>query len=80
MTNSLKHACAQHAEVLLRYEPNALEVVVTDDGCGGDPSPDGGHGLIGLRERVAVYRGQLWAGPTDPTGFELRARLLIEEP
>lgn len=80
LTNALKHARAQHAEVLLHYEPKVLEVVVSDDGCGGDASSDNGHGLIGLRERIAVYGGQLSAGRTDPTGFELRARLPINEP
>ena len=79
LTNALKHARAQHAVVLLRYEPNALELVVTDDGCGptamtGDDDRDG-HGLIGMRERVSVYGGELSVGPLDRGGFELRARL-----
>jgi signal transduction histidine kinase len=75
LTNALKHARAQRAEVLLRYEPNAVEIVVTDDGCGDTSATDSGHGLIGMRERVSVYGGQLWAGPIEQGGFQLRARL-----
>ena len=80
LTNSMKHARAGTAEVLLRFEPKALEIVVTDDGCGSDPASSGGHGLIGMRERVSVYGGELSVGPLDGGGFELRARLPLEQP
>jgi signal transduction histidine kinase len=79
LTNALKHARAQQAEVLLRYEPDAVEIVVSDDGCGDTPATDGGHGLLGMRERVSVYGGQLWAGPVEQGGFQLRARLPLTE-
>jgi signal transduction histidine kinase len=79
LTNTLKHARAQQAEVLLRYESNAVEIVVTDDGCGETPATDDGHGLLGMRERVSVCGGQLWAGPVEPRGFQLRARLPLTE-
>jgi signal transduction histidine kinase len=79
LTNALKHARAQHAEVLLRYEPNVLEITVTDDGCGGSTATDGGHGLIGMRERVSVYGGELSVGPLDRGGFEMRARLPLNQ-
>jgi signal transduction histidine kinase len=77
LTNALKHAGPAHAEVVLRYEPRSLDVEVRDDGRGaaarnGDCS---GHGLIGMRERVALYGGALETGPRAGGGFEVRARL-----
>jgi signal transduction histidine kinase len=77
LTNALKHAGPAHAEVLLRYEPLGLEVEVRDDGRGnGSTNGDGaGHGLIGMRERVALYGGSLATGPGDGGGFEIRAHL-----
>lgn len=80
LTNALKHAHAEHAEVLLRYEPNALEIVVTDNGRGAAATTGDGHGLIGMRERVSVFGGELSAGPLDRGGFELRARLPVGQP
>jgi signal transduction histidine kinase len=71
LTNALKHAGPAHAEVLLRYAPSALDVQVRDDGRG-TPQPNGdgaGHGLIGMRERVALYGGEIHAGPSDGGGF-----------
>ena len=79
LTNALKHAGPAHAEVLLRYAPRALDVEIRDDG-GGHARANGdgaGHGLIGMRERVALYGGALDAGPRDGGGFEIRARLPV---
>jgi signal transduction histidine kinase len=77
LTNALKHAGPAHAEVVLRYEPRGLDVEVRDDGRGaGAPNGDGaGHGLIGMRERVALYGGALQTGPREGGGFEIRAHL-----
>jgi signal transduction histidine kinase len=77
LTNALKHAEAAHAQVLLRYAPQRLDVEIRDDGRGlSQPNGDGaGHGLIGMRERVALYGGALTTGPRDGGGFEVRARL-----
>jgi signal transduction histidine kinase len=77
LTNALKHAGPAHAEVLLRYEPRGLDVEVRDDGRGtAVPNGDGaGHGLIGMRERVALYGGALATGPREGGGFEIRAHL-----
>jgi signal transduction histidine kinase len=77
LTNALKHAGPAHAEVVLRYAPRALDVEVRDDGRGA-PRVNGdgaGHGLIGMRERVALYGGALETGPREGGGFEIRARL-----
>jgi signal transduction histidine kinase len=77
LTNALKHAGPAHAQVLLRYNPDALEVQVSDDGHGAtEPNGDGaGHGLIGMRERVGLYGGELRTGPRDAGGFEIRAHI-----
>jgi signal transduction histidine kinase len=77
LTNAIKHANATRAEVVVRYGEGEVELVVSDDGSG---TPDGevesgGHGLVGMRERVAVYGGQLEAGPRPNGGYALRARL-----
>jgi signal transduction histidine kinase len=77
LTNALKHAGPAHAEVVLRYAARALDVEVRDDGRGaGAVNGDGaGHGLIGMRERVALYGGDLTTGPCEAGGFEIRAHL-----
>ena len=77
LTNAIKHARAQHAEVVVRYGDEDVEVTVTDDGPGGGDGDGGGHGLVGIRERVSVYGGELEAGPRAGGGFQLRARLPV---
>ena len=64
------------AEVVIRYRTRALELDVVDDGRGAATSVNGsGHGLIGMRERVALYGGTLEAGTRDGGGYAVRARL-----
>jgi signal transduction histidine kinase len=77
LTNALKHAGPARAVVLLRYAPRGLDVEVSDDGRGpAQVNGDGaGHGLIGMRERVALYGGALETGPREGGGFEIRAHL-----
>jgi signal transduction histidine kinase len=76
LTNTLKHAQATRAEVLVRYGADDVELVIADDGRGaGDGSDGGGHGLVGMRERISVFGGDLTAGPRSGGGYELRARL-----
>jgi signal transduction histidine kinase len=82
LTNTLKHGGRARARVLLRYAGGALEVEVLDDGRGAaaglvEPSPHG-HGLIGMRERVAILGGSLEAGPRLSGGYLVSARLPIE--
>jgi signal transduction histidine kinase len=77
LTNTLKHAGADRASVLVRYAPSELQIEISDDGCGA-PQPGGngdGHGLVGMRERVALYGGELRAGRADHGGYVVRARL-----
>jgi signal transduction histidine kinase len=76
LTNALKHAGPARARVVVRYEPDDLELVITDDGAGGPPPGTGqGFGLIGMRERVSVYGGELQAGRQTDGGYALRVRL-----
>jgi signal transduction histidine kinase len=77
LTNARKHSNASRTEVRLRYEPAAIEVEVCDDGRGAATVNDGGHGLVGLRERVSIYGGELEAGPRAGGGFRLWARLPV---
>ena len=80
LTNAINHAAAAHAEVRVRYDDGHVEIEVSDDGRGksGDaPSNGGGHGLVGMRERVSIYGGELEAGPRAEGGFRLRARLPV---
>jgi signal transduction histidine kinase len=80
LANAAKHAAYAHARVTVRYEAAAVEVEVADDGAGaGVPRHDrdgGGHGLVGIRERVGLYGGTLDLGP-DGGGFRVRARLPV---
>ena len=77
LTNVLKHAGAGRASVRLAYDDGALEVQVVDDGRGTttDQQSHTGHGLIGIRERVAVVGGRVEAGPAPQGGFEITAWL-----
>jgi len=79
LTNALKHAGPARAEVVLSYGDDELALRVSDDGRGHDPDTDGaGHGLVGMRERVALYGGTLDAGPAPGGGYALAARLPLE--
>jgi signal transduction histidine kinase len=76
LTNSLRHAGPARARVILRYLPDALEVQVSDNGVGVvPPAEHGGHGLIGMRERVALFGGELTAGPRPEGGYAVVARI-----
>jgi len=74
LTNARKHAGDARARVTLRYGDDALEVEVVDDGTGAGDSRDGGFGLVGMRERVAIFGGSLEAGRCPEGGFGVRAR------
>ncbi len=79
LTNALKHAQAGQADVTLRYGPGALDVEVRDDGRGAASTDGLGHGLVGIRERVKIYGGEMSAGPAPGGGFLLTARLPFED-
>src|SRR5205085_5890153 len=76
LTNVLKHAGKAKVCVTISYEPSALRIEVVDDGRGvNGRAPDGGHGLIGMRERAGVYGGSFAAGPRPGGGFRVAVRL-----
>jgi signal transduction histidine kinase len=77
LTNVVKHAGRARTTVLVEYRADALELTVTDSGDGAtghEPAP-GGHGLVGMRERAALFGGSLTAGPRGEHGFEVHAVL-----
>jgi signal transduction histidine kinase len=75
LTNSLKHGRASHADVTVQYEAEGLQLEVRDDGAGDTTSDGLGHGLVGVRERVKIYGGEMTAGAAPDGGFVLSARL-----
>ena len=91
LTNVVKHAGGGRARVSLAYRADGVDVAVVDDGPGRPPGRGGapapgpdddeddetppGHGLVGLRERIALLDGELHAAPTPAGGYELRAHL-----
>jgi signal transduction histidine kinase len=77
LTNTLRHARASRATVRVRYTDDAVELEVADDGVGAG-STDGGHGLVGMRERVALFHGELQAGSRPGGGFAVRALLPVK--
>jgi signal transduction histidine kinase len=81
LTNVRKHVGPTTAQVCVRYGDGHLDVEIEDPGPGRPTavSTDAGHGLIGMRERVAIYGGELWAGPSPGGGFLVHARLPIEQ-
>jgi signal transduction histidine kinase len=78
LTNVLKHAHASNADVTLRYRPDELELEVADDGEGSATTNGHGHGLVGIRERVNIYGGEMNAGAAPAGGFILTARLPVD--
>jgi signal transduction histidine kinase len=78
LTNALKHAQATRADVLVRYGSGDVEIVVSDDGRGAGSGDGGGHGLVGMRERVSVFGGDFDSGPRPGGGYALRARLPMQ--
>jgi signal transduction histidine kinase len=75
LTNTIKHAGAAEAEVLVRYGAGALDLEIVDNGSGPAANGHQGHGLIGIRERVALFGGEMQAGARDGHGYAVRARL-----
>jgi signal transduction histidine kinase len=81
LTNVLKHAGPAHAEVAVGCADGAVTIEVTDDGAGirASGAQTGGQGLTGMRERVAIFGGELRAGPRPGGGYAVRARLPLGE-
>jgi signal transduction histidine kinase len=75
LTNTLRHAGASRAEVVVRADKGMLELDVRDDGRGGGFADGSGRGIAGMRERAALLGGTLEAGPLPDGGFRVHARL-----
>jgi signal transduction histidine kinase len=78
LTNTLKHAGPARADVVVRYEPGAVTLEVRDSGAGKANGHGTGHGLVGMRERVAMFGGELDAAAQHGGGFVVRARLPVD--
>jgi signal transduction histidine kinase len=84
LTNAMKHAGPARAGVTIRYEPWEVVLEIIDDGAGtsapvGLSGLGGGHGIVGMHERVGLYGGSVEAGPAPGGGFAVRARIPISE-
>lgn len=81
LTNTLKHAGPTHAHVQVRRDERVLTVDVIDDGTGSadHDHPGSGHGLVGMRERVALFGGELTAAPRPEGGFAVHATLPLAD-
>lgn len=80
ITNVVKHAAPARCRVRVATVDDEVRIEVDDDGPGvrklpAAPGPEGGHGLVGMRERVGMYHGRLRAGPAPDGGFQIRAVL-----
>ena len=73
LTNALRHSGTSRARVLVTYGTDRLELEVLDEGRGLEDTSGFGHGLIGIRERVAIYGGELQAGTRPGGGYALRS-------
>jgi signal transduction histidine kinase len=80
LTNALKHAGPARAEVTVRYEDGLVSLEITDSGRGPHDDRGTGHGLVGMRERVAMFGGKLEAARGDGGGFTVRVRLPVPTP
>jgi signal transduction histidine kinase len=78
LTNARKHGGAGRAQVTIRYGREALDVEIRNDGWRTRVAKEAGHGLVGMRERVSLYGGELEAGPQEEGGYAVRARLPVE--
>jgi len=78
LTNTLKHAHTARAEIELRYGANDLRIEVRDNGSGPSTGDRPGHGLVGIRERVKVFGGDMSTSGGTDGGFVLRARLPLD--
>jgi signal transduction histidine kinase len=75
LTNVIKHSGTDRASVELRYRDDGLQLQILDHGVGPSTSGRLGHGLVGMRERVALFGGSLEAGPVDGRGYRVLATL-----
>ena len=78
LTNVIKHGGPVPTTVVVRYRPSDVELEIVDEGAGTAVAPTAagvGHGLVGMRERVALFGGSLDVGPRPGGGWSVNARL-----
>ena len=80
LTNTLKHAGPARARVVVRYRGDEIDLEIIDDGARTGKGGDSGHGLIGMRERAALYGGVFASGKREGGGYFVRARLPLGAP
>ena len=80
LTNAVRHGGPGRARVLVRYVDGEVQLEVRDDGLGPRAGNGAGHGLVGMRERVNLFGGDLDAGPSPDGGFAVAARLPLPAP
>ena len=78
LTNALKHAGHAPTTVTVDFGEHELALEIRDEGSGG-ANAGGGHGLVGMRERVRLYGGEIETGPADGGGWRVRATLPLGE-
>lgn len=79
ITNVLKHANATRLEVTVDYRSDAILLIISDNGSGAMPFTDStGHGLVGMRERVGLFGGDLFTGTSSLGGFTVKATLPVK--
>jgi signal transduction histidine kinase len=79
LTNALKHAGPARARVTIRYAVAGIELEIADDGRAPNvPNGETGHGLVGMRERVALHHGSLTTGAQPSGGYAVSVRLPYE--
>ena len=78
LTNAIKHAGPARARVVVRYRRDEVELDISDDGRGDGAAPSGGHGIVGMRERVSVYGGRIETGSRPGGGYAVNVRLPFE--
>ncbi len=78
VTNVLKHAHASRVEITVAYQPDAVLITVSDNGIGEQQTAGAstGHGLIGMRERVELFNGELASGSGSLGGYVVHAKLM----
>jgi signal transduction histidine kinase len=79
VTNVLRHAHARRLDCTINYGDACVELHVVDDGRGASAAGAGGHGLVGMRERAALYSGCVDAGPRAGGGFAVHAVLPVPD-
>jgi signal transduction histidine kinase len=81
LTNALKHGGPKaSADVTVDYQDTSLDITVLDDGRGAAAASNGGHGLVGMHERIALLAGRLEAGPRPGGGFQVHATIPVAAP